>query len=204
MIIKRVPAGPLQTNAYIVWDEESRDGFIVDPGGYSEKIERELKDNNINLKYIVLTHGHCDHIGGVPWLKNLTGAQIVASEDEIEMLENANINMSTSFGEKIEFSPDIKVGDCDSIDVGNMELVFIATPGHSAGGMCIKVGKNLFSGDTLFHSSVGRTDFYGGSMPQLVKSIREKLFVLEDDTKVYPGHMSTTTIAYEKENNPFV
>ena len=112
--------------------------------------------------------------------------------------------MSSAFGDDITITPDVLVGEEDNLKVGKMTLEFILTPGHSKGGMCIKVGKALFSGDTLFNSSVGRTDFYGGSMETLTKSIREKLFVLDDDVKVYPGHMGTTTIGYEKEHNPFV
>ncbi len=204
MKIVKMATGPLQVNSYMVWDEETNKGFIVDPGGYSPKIEQTIKENNIDLEYIILTHGHVDHIGGVEWVKAVTGAKIVGTEEEVEMFENSRINMSADFGESITFSPDVIVDDMDTMKIGNMELLFIKTPGHSKGGMCIKVDKALFSGDTLFHSSVGRTDFYGGSMPTLVKSIKEKLFTLDDDVKVFPGHMGTTTIGYEKEHNPFV
>lgn len=203
MNIKNLPSGPLQTNAYLVWDD-TKEGFIVDPGGYNEKIIDWIENENIQLKFIVLTHGHCDHIGGVNWLKGLTGAKVIATAEEVEMLEDSSINMSLTFGDDIRITPDILVGDGDAIQVGDMKLEFILTPGHSKGGVCVKVDKSLFSGDTLFNSSVGRTDFYGGSMDQLIKSIKEKLFTLDDDVKVYPGHMGTTTIGYEKENNPFV
>ena len=112
--------------------------------------------------------------------------------------------MSADFGTPVSIVADISVKDGDTLDVGNMRLEFIMTPGHSPGGMCIRIGTVLFSGDTLFQASVGRTDFAGGSMPLLIKSIKEKLFVLPDDTRVFPGHMGATTIGFEKENNPFV
>lgn len=108
------------------------------------------------------------------------------------------------FGKPVEFTPEILVDEGDTMEIGNMVLHFIMTPGHSEGGMCIRIGRVLFSGDTLFHGSVGRTDFIGGSMEVLVNSIKEKLFVLPDETKVFPGHMGSTTIGFEKENNPFV
>ena len=203
MYIKNFPSGPLQANSYLVWDD-TKEGFMVDLGGFNEKIVTWIEREGIKLKYIILTHGHCDHIGGVNWMKSLTGAKVVAAADELEMLEDSRINMSSAFGDDITITPDVLVGEEDNLKVGKMTLEFILTPGHSKGGMCIKVVKALFSGDTLFNSSVGRTDFYGGSMETLTKSIREKLFVLDDDVKVYPGHMGTTTIGYEKEHNPFV
>lgn len=203
MYIKNFPSGPLQANSYLVWDD-TKEGFMVDLGGFNEKIVTWIEREGIKLKYIILTHGHCDHIGGVNWMKSLTGAKVVAAADELEMLEDSRINMSSAFGDDITITPDVLVGEEDNLKVGKMTLEFILTPGHSKGGMCIKVWKALFSGDTLFNSSVGRTDFYGGSMETLTKSIREKLFVLDDDVKVYPGHMGTTTIGYEKEHNPFV
>lgn len=202
MNILKIPAGILQTNSYLVWEDE--EAFVVDPGGYNSTILDNIRKHSLQLKYIILTHGHCDHIGGVQWLKDVTGAKVVSSKDEVEMLEDARINMSVDFGETIEITPDITVIDREILKVGDMDLEFIMTPGHSKGGMCIKVKEHLFSGDTLFNSSIGRTDFIGGSMETLIKSIKEKLFVLDDNTKVYPGHMGTTTIGYEKENNPFV
>lgn len=204
MKIVRIPTGPLQVNSYLVWDEESREGFVVDPGGYSKRLEDLIKEENLKIGHIILTHGHIDHIGGVEWLKSITGAKILGTKEEEEMFKDSKINMSRDFGDDISFDLDVVVEDMDTMKIGNMDLLFIKTPGHSKGGMCIKVDKDLFSGDTLFHSSVGRTDFYGGSMPTLIKSIKEKLFVLDDDVRVHPGHMGSTTIGYEKENNPFV
>lgn len=204
MKIINIPSGPLMVNSYLAWSADSGEGFIVDPGGFNPRIEETIKNEKIELKYIILTHGHGDHIGGVNIIKEKYGAKIVAAEAELPMLKDPYANMSADFGTPVSILPDIAVKDGDTLDVGNMHLEFIMTPGHSPGGMCIRIGKILFSGDTLFQASVGRTDFAGGDMELLIKSIKEKLFVLPDDTRVFPGHMGATSIGFEKENNPFV
>ena len=204
MRIANIPSGPLMVNSYLVWDEISKRGFIVDPGGYNATMKDMIKNEGIELEYIILTHGHVDHIGGVNEMKKVYGCKIVSSKAEFPMLEDPNFNMSTDFGNPISITPDIGVDEGDILEIANMTLHFIMTPGHSEGGMCIRIGKILFSGDTLFEGSVGRTDFRGGDMNTLVKSVREKLFILDDDTRVFPGHMGETTIGREKVQNPFV
>lgn len=205
MKILHYVTGPIQVNTYIAFDEESRAGFIVDPGGYDRRITDKIHEMNIDLQYIILTHGHGDHIGGVEgFRKDFPGIQVVADKAE-DMLLDARLNDSRSlFGKDITVNVDKWVEDMDTMKIGNMELLFIHTPGHTKGGMCILTEGHLFSGDTLFRYSIGRTDFYGGSWPQLERSIRDKLYTLPDDTVVLPGHMGFTTIGDEKKGNPFV
>ena len=205
MTVKKFITGPVQANTYLVYDE-TKDGFVVDPGAYNAQLNQMIEQEGINLKYIVLTHGHADHIGGVESvLKLCPDAKIIAHRLEEEMLTKPELNISVEiYGKPIVIKTDIFVDDMDSVKCGNMELVFMHTPGHSVGGMCILCDGCIFSGDTLFRASIGRTDFEGGSFPQIVKSIKEKLFVFPDNTLVYPGHMSETTRGYEKEYNPFV
>ena len=207
MRITNLPSGALQANTYLAVDEKTNEGFIVDPGGYNKVLTKEVRDNDVKIKYIILTHGHSDHICGVNEHKaEFPDAKIVAYKDEEAMLENPNLNQSPGFGVPYSTKADILVSDGDELKVGDVTLKFIHTPGHTEGGMCIyvKEAKALFSGDTLFRQSIGRTDFPGGSYKEIMDSIRKKLFLLPDDTNVFPGHMGMTSIGFEKENTPFV
>lgn len=198
--------GPLQVNTYFAYDEETNKGFIVDPGGYDSRITDEINAANVELEYIILTHGHGDHIGGVEQFKvDFPNAKVVAHELEREMLQDARINSSMEiFMRPITIEADKYVRDKESLNVGNMELTFLHTPGHTKGGMCISVDNVIFSGDTIFRYSIGRTDFYGGDFRTLINSIKDRLFYFPDDTVLLPGHMGASTIADEKRGNPFV
>ena len=206
MVIERFLTGPIQVNTYLAYDEESKEGFIVDPGAYCPELTANVKEAGVYIKYIILTHGHGDHIGGIEaHLKDFPDAKIVAYEDEAEMLENPQYNLSVEVcGRPVSIRADIYVKDKETLKVGNLEITFIHTPGHSKGGMCIYTAGHLFSGDTLFRQSIGRSDFYGGDYRALINSIKDSLYVFPDDTKVYPGHMGMTTIGDEKRGNPFV
>ena len=206
MKIVNIPTGMLQANTYLVCDETSRLGFIVDLGGYSKELKNIIEKNDIQIQYIVQTHGHGDHIGGVQeHLKDFPDAKVVCSRAEEKMLLDPELNEAHHFGpEKVSFKPDILVDDGDTLTVGNMTMKFIMTPGHTEGGMCILIDDVLFSGDTLFCRSIGRTDLAGGDFRTIMESIKKKLFLLPDETQVLPGHMGPTTIGFEKENNPFV
>lgn len=206
MKIIRYVTGPIQVNTYLTYDEEQKVGFLVDPGAYASEITEKINELGVDLKYIILTHGHGDHIGGVEgFLKDFPAAKVVADQDEKEMLQNGSLNSSVEmFGRPIEIDADLYVKDKDTLNVGSMELTFLHTPGHTKGGMSIYVDGHLFSGDTLFRYSIGRTDFYGGDFSVLMNSIKDTLFLLPDDTIVLPGHMELTRIGDEKRGNPFV
>jgi glyoxylase-like metal-dependent hydrolase (beta-lactamase superfamily II) len=204
MIIKRFAEIYFGENIYLVADENTKKCVVIDPGGECEEILSFIKDNSLKLEYILLTHGHGDHIGGVCDLKNATNAKIVAHIDEAEILMDKKKNLSSTMrcGSQ-EFEADIYVNDRDKLEVGDLKFSFIHTPGHTKGSMCIRVGDDLFTGDTLFAGSMGRTDLYSGNSNQMSKSLK-KLAKFEDNIRIYPGHSINSTIGKEKATNPFM
>ncbi len=203
--IKTLVVGPIQNNCYIVYDE-NKTTFVVDPGGDGSKIVSLCKENNLDVKYIINTHGHLDHIGANKDLKEAyPKAELVIHADDEKMLYDPNYNLSALMGEKI-ISPkaDITVKDQDTLDFGGRKIKVIHTPGHTPGGILLLVDDYLFTGDTVFQGSVGRTDLPGGDMKVLIKSIKEKFLNLSNKLRVFPGHGDETTIAHERDNNPFI
>lgn len=204
--IGRLMIGVCQTNCYFVYREKTGDVILFDPADRGDYIYETLKEKGLHVKGILLTHGHFDHIWGTNKLRELSGAPIYAYEAEKALCEDAVTNVSEQAGRPYTVIPDGYLKDGEEITIAGMTCRLIATPGHTAGSCCYYFEEDgiLVAGDTLFQESVGRTDFPTGSMSALVRSVKERLFVLPDDTKVYPGHGEATTIGYEKENNPFV
>lgn len=202
MFFKKLEVGSLGTNCYLAGDKDNL--LVIDPGADAERILNEIEKNGGKARYIVLTHCHFDHTGAVKEIKEKTGAKIMISEKEKANYLNSGVTLSSHFGsDEIPPVPDILLKEGDIIESGEYEFKVIETPGHTSGGICLLCGKILFSGDTLFRQSIGRTDFPTGNMQQLLSNVRAKLFTLPPETEVYPGHGIKTTIGYEMENNMF-
>lgn len=194
----------MQENSYVYYDEKTLDAVIIDPALCLDREKQFIKDKKLNVKYIILTHSHADHVADAEELKNFTGAKIVANKDEREMLTDAKKNLSSDFFEVgVEFEADIYVSEGDELKVGEHVFTFIDTPGHTTGGMCVRHGNDLFTGDTLFMGSIGRTDLYGGDYDKMLNSLR-KLSKLEDNLRIYPGHGPASTIGAEKQSNYYM
>ena len=207
MKVGKFVLGPVATNCYIGINEETKECFIVDPATCPPEFVSYIKNAGLTVKAVLLTHGHFDHIMGLDALLKEFSVPVYAHEAEREVLESEQLNSSASMlGQPYSFSGADYVTNRQELRIAGFEIRVICTPGHTIGGCCyyIEKEKALFSGDTLFHGSVGRTDLPTGSMGQLVSSVRDRLFVLPDDTQVYPGHMEETTIGYEKKYNPFI
>ena len=205
MLFKRVQTGVYAVNCYIIGDDSTKQAFVVDPGADLEDICAVIDKEKLNVRFILLTHGHGDHIGAVEDLKKITGAKVAIHKGDAEMLKDPNLNHSEQIGGKaVSMDPDLILEDGQIISIGTLEVKVIHTPGHTKGGVCFLLGDNLITGDTLFRASIGRTDLHGGNHDQLVKNIKQKLFILPNETEVYPGHGAASTIAYEKKVNPYV
>lgn len=206
MKIGRITLGVCMTNCYFLYEEGKNEVIFVDPADHGEGIHDKLKEAGFSVAGILLTHAHYDHMGSADKLRELSGAKIYACEAERKLCEDADVNLSTMFGRKCTIAPDVYLKDGEEVTIAGMKFKMIATPGHTIGSCCYYFEEEgmLISGDTLFLESTGRTDFPTGSTSSIVRSIKEKLFVLPEDTKVYPGHNDATTIGHEKKYNPFV
>ena len=205
MIIKEMAVGALMANCIILGCEKTGEAAVIDPGDETERILLSLADSKLKLKYIINTHGHFDHVGGNKKMKEATGADILIHLLDAPMLSRLSSD-ATLFGFSAENSPppDRTLEDNDTISFGEIRLKVIHTPGHSPGGISLYTDSKLFVGDTLFAGSIGRSDLAGGDFNTLISSIKNRLFELDDDVNVFPGHGPNTTIGKEKLSNPFV
>ncbi|MDO4333512.1 MAG: MBL fold metallo-hydrolase [Eubacteriales bacterium] len=203
--IGRMTLGVCATNCYFLYRENASDVIFVDPGDRGADIYTALQNKGLRVAAILLTHGHFDHIWGAEKLRELSGAKIYALDAEKVVCQDAYVNVSAQAGRKATIAPDEWLTDGQELLLAGISLKVIATPGHTIGSCCYYVPEAdfLIAGDTLFAGSVGRTDFPTGSMSKLIRSIKDKLFVLPEQTKVYPGHGEETTIEEEKQYNPF-
>lgn len=203
--IKSMTLGMVATNCYLIINKETKEALLIDPADNALRISNVIEENVCTLKAILLTHGHFDHIMALNELKKRYNVPVYAHEEEEDVLKQSSLNMSGMVGQIYTTQADIYVKDGEHLKLAGLDIIVLHTPGHTKGGVCyyLPEEKVLMSGDTLFHCSIGRTDFPTGSMSQLVRSVKEQLFVLPDDVQVYPGHDSVTSIGYEKQYNPF-
>ncbi len=201
MILKTFREPPIENNNYLLIDEESKEAALIDCSAVDSRVKDAVDEAGAKLKYILLTHGHFDHVAGI----RPTDAKIVMHKDDLRILNQTNVYLP-AFGIPEITIPkiDIYVENGDILKLGNTEIKVIHTPGHTQGGVCYLVENMLFSGDTIFCESVGRCDLEGGDFVQIVESIKTMIFTLPDDIAIYPGHGKQTTVGWEKIHNQFM
>ena len=209
MIIKTLPVGPIMANCFIVGCKETLEAAVIDPGDEADKILQSVADLDLNVKTIINTHGHFDHVSANKGIHTATNAPILIHALDAPMLEQISASAANwSLSAEDSPPPDRTINDGDTITIGKITFKVIHTPGHTPGGISLFSNGHVFVGDTLFADSIGRTDMPGGSMAQLIKSIKERLLTLPDDTLIYPGHnygaAPFSTIAMERAENPFL
>ena len=203
MKMKTYIAGPIDANNYLVWDEQSHDAVLIDCSDYREDVLADIKTNNLNVKYILLTHGHFDHVLGVNKMREALGAKVVLHKEDRVLTDNINEYGNIFIGLPKQEIPkiDIEVEDNDILAFGGKKIKVIHTPGHTEGGVCYLIDDKLFCGDTMFRGSYGRTDLFGGNYTKIKDSIKNILFKLDDNILIYPGHGDFSDMGYEKKYN---
>src|SRR5271169_4033594 len=207
MIHKILPVGPLLCNCSIIGDETTHEAMVIDPGDDIEDVLAIIRQNKLDVKQIVITHAHIDHVGGAMKLRAATGAPILLNQNDsalLDMLDAQAAWIGVPPPGKVDI--DSSLGQADTVKAGSLSANVIHTPGHTEGSICLyfPAQKKLIAGDTLFAGSIGRTDLPGGSMQKIINSLHEKVLALPDETLVVPGHGALTTIGEERESNPFL
>ena len=204
MLIKNFVEPPIENNNYLIIDELSKEAALIDCSAIDDRVSDELSVHGAELKYILLTHGHFDHVAGIRQGR-FKDAKICMHNLDMGWLQNVNQYLPMFGIPKISIPQiDIFIEEGSIIRLGNTEIKVLHTPGHTQGGVCYYIENNLFTGDTIFRESVGRCDLEGGDFNQIVKSIQEKIFTLPNDTVIYPGHGRMTSVEWEKEHNTFL
>ena len=207
MIHEILPVGPLQCNCSVIGDEASHEAIVIDPGDDIEDVLAVIRKHQLQVKQIVITHAHIDHVGGAMKLRAATGAPILLNQNDYALLKMLDVQaawIGVAPPGKVEI--DQNIGQADTVKAGAITADVIHTPGHTEGSVCLyfPAEKKLIAGDTLFAGSIGRTDLPGGSFEKIMRSLREKVLALPDDTIVVPGHGPATSIGEERESNPFL
>jgi glyoxylase-like metal-dependent hydrolase (beta-lactamase superfamily II) len=207
MIHEILPVGPLQCNCSIIGDETSREAMVIDPGDDIADILALIQKHNLNVKQIVITHAHIDHVGGAMKLRAATGAPILLNQNDSALLKMLDVQAAwIGMPSPGHVDIDHSIGELDKVQAGPLVAQVMHTPGHTEGSVCLyfPAQQKLIAGDTLFAGSIGRTDLPGGSFEKIISSLHEKVLSLPDETVVVPGHGPLTTIGEERESNPFL
>ena len=206
MKVEKFVTGIISTNCYLVINEDTKQAVVIDPAACPSYLMSHIKSEELKVEAILLTHGHFDHIMGIDGFLSEFDVPVYVHEDDADAMEDPVLNQSSTYTSGYTFGKARYLRDRQTLELAGYTFQVIHTPGHTKGGCCYYVASEdvLFSGDTLFQNSVGRTDFVNSSTSDLVHSVREKLFLLPDDTMVYPGHMGETKIGHEKKYNPYV